>query len=77
MKLNDFAGMLINEGLIVFSVSNGDIVDFLTVVAPEKTLITRTGGRLAVRRLDSDERIVSVQTLTDSLKTAAKQKSDI
>lgn len=77
MKLNDFAGALINDGLVVLNVSGGVIVDYLAVPAAERTLINRVGEKISARRLDVNERIASLQTLTNALKSAAELKSDL
>ncbi|MDI3359756.1 hypothetical protein QQF21_17130 [Lelliottia sp. V89_10] len=77
MKLNDFAGALIADGLVVLNVSGGVIVDYLAVPAAERTLINRSGDKLAARRLDTSERITTIKILTSALKSAAELKSDL
>lgn len=68
MKLNEFAGGLTKEGILVLNVSNGEITDFLVSEDSTRTLVKREKGKLSAYQLKNTDRIVNVNSLSDALK---------
>jgi hemolysin activation/secretion protein len=68
MKLNEFAGGLTKDGILVLNVSNGEITDFLVLEDSARTLVKREKGKLSAYQLKDTDRIVNVNSLSDALK---------
>ncbi|QIU89336.1 hypothetical protein [Yokenella regensburgei] len=68
MKLNEFAGGLTKDGIIVLNVTNGEITDFLVSEDSARTLVKRDKGKLSAYQLKDTDRIVNVNSLSDALK---------
>lgn len=68
MKLNEFAGGLTKDGIVVLNVTNGEITDFLVSEDSARTLVKRDKGKLSAYQLKDTDRIVNVNSLSDALK---------
>lgn len=68
MKLNEFAASLTKDGLLVLTLSNGEITDFLVTSNTLRTLIRRDGDKLSAQALGEDERIINLNSLPEALK---------
>lgn len=68
MKLNEFATSLVNDGMLVLCLSEGEITDYLVTSNALRTLIRRNGDKLSAQVLSADERIINLNTLPNTLK---------
>lgn len=58
MKLNEFIGSLVKDGIVVLSVSGGEVVDYLVSTAAARTLITCNDKGIAAVILTDEHRIL-------------------
>lgn len=68
MKLNEFAASLVKDGMLVLCLSEGEITDYLVTSNALRTLIRRNGDKLSAQVLSTDERIINLNTLPNTLK---------
>ncbi|EMV1553193.1 hypothetical protein ACEV6G_04950 [Enterobacter ludwigii] len=68
MKLNEFAATLTKDGMIVLCLSEGKIIDYLVTSNALRTLVRRNGDKLSAQVLSSDERIINLKNLPNTLK---------
>ncbi len=68
MKLNEFAATLTKDGMIVLCLSEGEIIDYLVTSNALRTLVRRNGDKLSAQVLSSDDRIINLKNLLNTLK---------
>jgi hypothetical protein len=60
MKLTEFVGSLITDGIVVLGVKNGEVTDYLVSRAAAKTVINNDDGQLSAQVLSENHRIIDV-----------------
>lgn len=60
MKLNEFVGSLITDGIVVFGVKNGEVTDYLVSRSAAKTVINNDDGQLSAQVLSENHRVIDV-----------------
>lgn len=58
MKLDEFIGSLVKDGIVVLSVSGGEVVDYLVSAAAARTLIKCNDKGIAAFILTDEHRIL-------------------
>ncbi|KNC93761.1 hypothetical protein [Trabulsiella odontotermitis] len=65
MKLEAFVRNLALDGLLVLSISDGEVVDFLVTAAAARTVIHRDKGGLSACILEGDDSIIKNGSMAD------------
>lgn len=68
MKLNEFAADLTKDGMLVLCLSDGEITDYLVTSNATRTLIRREKNKISAQVINDDERIININSLSDTLR---------
>ena len=67
MKLKEFVRDLVCDGVLVISVSNGEIVDYLISPSASRILIYRGSKGLSAHQLTGDDKIINLKNMKNSI----------
>ena len=65
MRLEDFVSGLASDGLLVLSISDGKVDDYLITKPAARTIIHRDNAGLSASILEDDDRIIKNGTMAD------------